>query len=72
MNPVDPMDRPLAPAHQRRRRFIWYRVTLHVVFAASAAYGLREGDLTTRFTLTGQTDMDELVAVYNEMVGLLA
>ena len=34
----------------------------------SGAQYLRDGEFTTRFTKTGQTDMDRLVEVYNRMV----
>jgi len=37
----------------------------------SGAYYLKDGEFTTRFTPTGQSDMDELVDVYNEMVDKL-
>jgi len=37
----------------------------------SGAFYLREGEFTTRFTPTGQKDMDQLVDVYNQMVDTL-
>ena len=37
----------------------------------SGTYYLREGEFTTRFTSTGQKDMDQLIDVYNSMVDKL-
>ena len=37
----------------------------------SGAFYLREGEFTTRFTPTGQEDMDQLLDVYNRMVDIL-